>query len=739
MQMNVSIELNDKQREAVEATEGPVLVIAGAGSGKTRVLTERIAHLVRNKNVRPEHILAFTFTNRAAREMKERLERGIPGIAARLWVGTFHATGVRILRTRGEAIGIDRYFSIYDANDSLEVVKDVIARRPVEGHLLRSPRSVRDSISRWKNDLITPEMAVAEVSNHIEKRVAAVYAEYEKSLRRAKALDFDDLIAKVVELFAVHPDVREYYARRFQYVLVDEFQDTNPIQMAMIDGLASHHRNLFVVGDDDQSIYSWRGAKVEHILSFEEIYPGTQIVRLEQNYRSSQTILDAANQVIANNVGRKGKNLWTDGDRGEKVNLIVSMDEESEAMNVLHAVTELVGSGVALRDIAVLYRTNAQSRALEDVLKLGSTPYQIIGSVRFYERAEIRDLLAYCKLIANPADSVSLKRIINVPRRGLGKTTFERLTDEADLRNVTVIDVLKSGSYPFAGAPMKRCVEFVKLFAKLEAVAEEKDAPAVIEAIIDETGYRKHLTDNYPDGDSRIENAEELVAAAEVYTELTEDRSLRSFLQEIALVADIDTFDDTVGQLTLMTLHNAKGLEFDCILITGLEDGLFPHFNSLDNPDAIEEERRLFYVGMTRARKRLYCSYAHMRRRMGVIEGGQPSRFLYELPDECIEGTLEEDVSISGIDDSPGQYQQLPFATTGAWSKQQAARPQREFEDYSQEELVYSVGMRIKHDAFGKGVVRKVEGAGESLRVTVIFDGGGERKFLAHYAPMHPL
>ncbi len=729
--------LNDKQLEAVTTTEGAVLVIAGAGSGKTRVLTDRITHIVKEKGISPYNILAFTFTNRAAKEMKERLEKGHPGITERLWVGTFHSTGVKILRANGDRIGINRYFAIYDSDDSLGVVKDILSRQAVLGHLIKSPKTVRDRISRWKNDLITPELALQTSSDNIQRRYVSIYREYERALVRANALDFDDLIAKVVELFSVCPDVKEQYAKRFKYVLVDEFQDTNPIQMALIDGLASHHHNLFVVGDDDQSIYSWRGAKVDHILNFDGLYDDTKVIRLEQNYRSTQTILDAANHVIANNKGRKGKNLWTSGDRGAKVGLINSMDEESEAMNVLRTVTSLLENGHDLRDIAILYRTNAQSRALEDVLKLGSLPYQIIGAVRFYERMEVRDILAYCKLIANPADDVNLKRIINVPRRAVGKTTYEALATIARAEGISISDVLRTRLDELGPAQAKRAKAFADIMAKLEKVAEEAPAPKVIEAIVEKTKYRDHLRDNYPDSESRIENVDELIAAAEIYTGSSEDRSLRAFLEEIALVADIDSLDLARGQLTLMTLHNAKGLEYDCVIIGGLEDGLVPHYNSMDKEEDVEEERRLFYVGMTRARKRLFLSYANMRRRMGVVEGGSPSRFLFEVPDECLEGSLEPEDRGFFSDSDLANIEAPVVARSGAM---RAPRPVgKQFEDYSQEEVYYSVGTKIVHKDFGRGIVRKVEGTGEDLRVTVLFDGGGERKFIALYAPMRPV
>ncbi len=744
-------DLNERQREAVLAIDGPVLVIAGAGSGKTRVLTERIGHLIGDLRVSPYEILAFTFTNKAAREMKDRLERAQPNSTEMLWVGTFHATGVRILRRHGEGAGVRRDFSIYDTDDSTGLVKTILSRNPNDARFVKSPRVLRDLISRMKNDLVTPELAAERAVSAGEQRVAALYAEYERDLRRSNALDFDDLINKVVELFAADDRVRELYARRFRYVLVDEFQDTNPIQMAMIDGLASFHGNLFVVGDDDQSIYSWRGARVEHILEFEEVYPATKVIRLEQNYRSTQTILDAANGVIAHNQGRKGKNLWTEGGVGEKVRVIACLDEESEALSVIDLVKREVAAGTNLKQIAILYRTNAQSRALEDVFKMGSMPYQIIGAVRFYERAEVRDVLAYCKCIGNPADSINLKRIINVPRRGIGKTTIDHLEALATERGVTLVDAMREAESTLGAAAAARVHAFLALFDDLRRMAETEVAPYVIDAILKATQYHKHLEENYPDYEARIENVDELLSAAHSFAEGAENKSLSGFLEEVALVADVDTLDLESGQLTLMTIHNAKGLEFDAVIVTGLEEGLFPHYNSIDDPTAVEEERRLFYVGMTRARKRLYLAFAAMRRRMGMMEGGMPSRFLTEIPEQTLEAPIAPVAA--------------PTLYGGAWSprrdytrslRDEYAQPEAA-ESYSQETAAapsrhtavtagegtggahYEIGMRIRHERFGNGIVRKVEGKGEQTRVTVIFDAGGERKFLAHYAPMRPL
>jgi DNA helicase-2/ATP-dependent DNA helicase PcrA len=740
--MSATIELNQMQQEAVRSTEGPVLVIAGAGSGKTRVLTERIRHLVTEKDVPPWNILAFTFTNKAANEMKERLERSNPGITRSLWVGTFHSTGVRILRRSGEAIGVRNNFSIYDSGDSEGLVKSIMQRNILDQRLVKSSRNLRDKISRFKNELITPELAGDNAINHIERRIAEAYAQYEKELKRANALDFDDLIVKVVELFAADDQVKATYSKRFHYVLVDEFQDTNPIQMAMIHDLASRHQNLFVVGDDDQSIYSWRGAKVEHILQFEELYDNTRVIRLEQNYRSTKTILEAANHVISHNSGRMGKNLWTDGDQGDRIKLLESMDEETEAVNVLQTVTECRDEGFNLKDIAILYRTNAQSRSLEEVFKMGSLPYQIIGSVRFYERMEVRDLLAYCKTLVNPADTINLKRIINVPKRGIGKASFERLEATSLERGIPVLELIRSRDHGLPAAASKRCAEFLTVFDKLKKIADNEKAPFVVEAIIEEVGYKQYLKDGYPDSDARIENVEELVNAAHEFAERGEETSLRAFMEEVALVADVDSLDLEQGQLTLMTLHNAKGLEFDCVVVTGLEEGLLPHANSMNSDRELEEERRLFYVGMTRARKRLYLSCANMRRRMGHIEGVKPSRFLYEVPQNCLDQAIGRPAAATGalFGDNLQPYVAGIGRRPRRFDGDESPQIQPEYESFSQEDVAgYSVGMRIRHDAFGAGVVRRVEGHGEQTRVTVIFDTGGERKFLAQFAPMRPI
>jgi DNA helicase-2/ATP-dependent DNA helicase PcrA len=722
--------LNERQLEAVTTTEGPVLVIAGAGSGKTRVLTERIAYLVKHRGVSPRNILAFTFTNKAAREMGERLERSLPGITRELWVGTFHSTGVRILRRHGEMIGVPRNFSIYDTDDSLRLIKQVIEEMGYQGLILRTPRGVRDAISRWKNDMITPEEARARAVDNMDQRLAEVYRAYDAALRRAQALDFDDLIAKVVQLFQARPEVKRLYAERFRYVLVDEFQDTNPLQMVLIDDLSSHHRNLFVVGDDDQSIYSWRGARVEHILTFDGLYPDAKVIRLEQNYRSTRTILDAANAVIAHNRGRKGKTLWTDGERGEKIELLVSLDEEGEAWAIRRQVEAWVQEGFDPGEIAILYRTNAQSRALEEAFEMAGMPYQIVGAVRFYERAEVRDVLAYAKLLVNPADAVSFRRIVNVPRRGIGKATLAAVEQAASVEGVSPLEWLLRGGEGLPPTARRRFAEFVSLYRDLSALAERETAPEVLRAILRKTRYREYLKESYPDGEDRVENVEELVAGAERFAEEREDKSLAAYLEAVAMVSDVDNLENGQGVLKLMTLHNAKGLEFDCVVIAGLEEGLLPHHSALEEERELEEERRLFYVGMTRARRRLALSCAHSRHRFGGVSGQRPSRFLEEIPEECLEGSVE-----TGWVRAPYEEARRRSPQPLEAGSVDATEP----EDYSQEEVRFVVGMRVAHAQYGRGVVRRVEGSGAGMRVTVLFDHGEERTFVAGYAPMRPL
>ena len=561
-------ELNPQQKKAVLTTEGHVLVLAGAGSGKTRVLTERIAYLVRERKVSAERILAFTFTNKAAGEMRARVQKLLKQRDLPLWVGTFHATGLRILRREAKHIGFGNNFAIFDADDSQNLVRDIIKKR---GWKLDEypPSLVKDKISRWKNSLIPPEVALENAMDAIEELQAEVYARYCVELRNCNAFDFDDLITRVVELFTAHPKVRDRYARQFKYVLVDEFQDTNTIQMVMIDELASKHANLFVVGDDDQAIYGWRGATVENILQFDHVYKETVTIRLEENYRSTRRILDAANALITFNKDRKGKNLWSKKGEGELVGVYFADDETEEALAVKKSIIELIRSGYSRNEIAVLYRTHAQSRALENAMRRGGLPYQIIGGVRFYERKEIKDLLGYLKLLNNPKDDVNFRRIVNVPRRGIGKLTLERIEEGAGEGRLLAFIMEAQNLSGIPRAQRERVEEFARLIASLRLAVRKETACDVLQAVIDKTGYREYLMEDPKTAQTRLENIDELLVEAQRFVADAEDRSLAAFLEEIALISDIDALKsgETVA---LMTLHNSKGLEYRAVMITGL-------------------------------------------------------------------------------------------------------------------------------------------------------------------------
>jgi DNA helicase-2/ATP-dependent DNA helicase PcrA len=711
--------LNPQQREAVLTTEGPVLVLAGAGSGKTRVLTERIAYLIRERGVSPERILAFTFTNKAAGEMRARVERLLARRDLPFWIGTFHATGLRILRREANHIGLQRNFAVYDEDDSLGLIRDIVKGK---GWSLdeNPPGVIRDRISRWKCALIPPDEASGQATDLEEERSAKVFESYTAGLRASNALDFDDLIARVVELFTAHPRVRERYARQFRYVLVDEFQDTNTIQMLMIDALASHHRNLFVVGDDDQAIYGWRGATVENILQFDTVYDDAVVIRLEENYRSTNAILEAANHLIGHNKGRKGKALWSRRGTGERPRLIFVEDEIEEAEEVLDLIVSWLRAGVRRSEIAVLYRTHAQSRALENGLRAGGLPYQIIGGVRFYERKEIRDLLAYLKLVNNASDNVNFRRAINVPRRGVGEVTIERI-ERAAAGGSLLGAARRSETLAAIPRAQRTSVEaFSALIASLQIMAKKDPVDEVLRAVIERTRYRDHLKEDPRTVETRLENIEELLVETERFVSAAPDTRLAAFLEEIALLSDVDALkgEETVA---LMTLHNAKGLEFRVVLITGLEEGLLPHYSSFDNAEELEEERRLFYVGITRAQEQLYILAAANRMRFGSWIGNEPSRFIGEIPSNllnCSEGRREES---SEADHAPAESAAPILRAVDEDTTYVAKR--------------FRSGATVIHPSYGEGIVKKVEGSGRDMKVTVYFPGHGEKKFLAAYAP----
>ena len=625
--------LNDEQRKAVTTTEGPVLVIAGAGSGKTRVLTHRIAYLIGVKGVFPARILAVTFTNKAANEMKERIISLLSEEPRDLWMGTFHSICVRILRKHADKIGYSRNFVIYDRGDQESLVKQ-IARDFRD--LAERPGSLVNRISRMKTGL----------SQELDERILRIYERYQQELKRCDAMDFDDLLLKVLELFESHREVRDFYAERFKYIHVDEYQDTNRIQYMLLRHLASHHRNLFVVGDDDQSIYAFRGADIRNILEFERDFPGATVIRLEKNYRSTRKILQAASTLISHNIHRKGKTLWTDNPEGEKIPIYETWDEREEAERVADLI---YSSSRPPSDFLVLYRTNAQSRALEEALRKYGLPYTIVGGIKFYERKEIKDLLAYLRVILNPRDDVSLTRIINVPPRGIGKTSLERFQELASRNGLSLYEAFRySAEIPGLRKTTKtKLEEFLALIDEFREKLGELDAYEILSEVINRTDYMDYIssTGQRWEVESRLENIQELLGSVAEFVSENEDGSLAAYLNSVSLKTEIDDWNPG-GAVTLMTVHNAKGLEFPVVIITGLEETVFPHFNSLGSHEEIEEERRLLHVAITRAKEKVYMTFTR-RRFMRRERDLRPSRFLKELPQEAVEwmaGKPEEKV-----------------------------------------------------------------------------------------------
>ena len=625
--------LNDEQRKAVTTTEGPVLVIAGAGSGKTRVLTHRIAYLIGVKGVFPARILAVTFTNKAANEMKERIISLLSEEPRDLWMGTFHSICVRILRKHADKIGYSRNFVIYDRGDQESLVKQ-IARDFRD--LAERPGSLVNRISRMKTGL----------SQELDERILRIYERYQQELKRCNAMDFDDLLLKALELFESHREVRDFYAERFKYIHVDEYQDTNRIQYMLLRHLASHHRNLFVVGDDDQSIYAFRGADIRNILEFERDFPGATVIRLEKNYRSTRKILQAASTLISHNIHRKGKTLWTDNPEGEKIPIYETWDEREEAEKVADLI---YSSSRPPSDFLVLYRTNAQSRALEEALRKYGLPYTIVGGIKFYERKEIKDLLAYLRVILNPRDDVSLTRIINVPPRGIGKTSLERFQELASRNGLSLYEAFRySAEIPgLRKTTRSKLEEFLALIDEFREKLGELDAYEILSEVINRTDYMDYIssTGQRWEVESRLENIQELLGSVAEFVSENEDGSLAAYLNSVSLKTEIDDWNPG-GAVTLMTVHNAKGLEFPVVIITGLEETVFPHFNSLGSHEEIEEERRLLHVAITRAKEKVYMTFTR-RRFMRRERDLRPSRFLKELPQEAVEwmaGKPEEKV-----------------------------------------------------------------------------------------------
>jgi len=722
--------LNPPQRQAVLHHDGPLLLLAGAGSGKTRTLTHRVAHLIRHQGVPPWRILAVTFTNKAAAEMKERLER-LLGTAELPWVATFHATCVRILRREIAVLGYSSDFTIYDDQDQERLLKAVLAELDIPEKTLKA-RAAAWAIDAAKNRGLFPEQL--DTGDFYGELTARVYARYQQRLQQANALDFGDLLLLAMRLFEAHPEVLHKYRQRFQYIHVDEFQDTNQVQYRLIHLLAGQHLNLCVVGDDDQSIYAWRGAEIGNILGFERDYPGCVTIRLEQNYRSTRTILEAAGEVVAKNVGRKGKKLWTENPPGEKITLEALPDDLEEARFVAAEIARLKESGRHLRDIAVFYRTNAQSRSLEEALRGRGLPYVMFGGVKFYSRMEIKDILAYLRVLTNPADAIAARRIVNVPPRGIGAATVERIAAlEAEAGGFLPACRLVLERGLLKGAAANRVGEFVAMMEGFRQKLEEFPYPQLTAVIIDESGYGPMLREERTEeARGRMDNLEQLLAGMEEH--YGSEGTLADYLEQVALITDLDSYDNSLDRVTLMTLHAAKGLEFPVVFMTGMEEGLFPHSRAAEGGAEIEEERRLCYVGMTRAMEKLYLSHARRRRVYGDYQFNPPSRFLGEIPP-------------SALRDQPAPALKKTAGHNLASVFEQIAPAPFDDEDFPFEDEVRLVpdaeegvrlGMQVRHLKFGVGTVRRLEGSGDKQKVTVYFRSVGPKTLLLKFAGLEP-
>ena len=740
---NIYSTLNPPQQEAVYHTEGPLLILAGAGSGKTRVLTHRIAYLIDEKGVNPWNILAITFTNKAASEMRERVDKIVGFGSESIWVSTFHSTCVRILRRHIDRLGFDTRFAIYDTEDQKTLMKEICRKLNIDTKIYKE-RSLLAQISHAKDELITPdEMELNAGGDFNKKKVAAVYREYQASLRKNNALDFDDLIVKTVELFQNCGDVLENYQERFKYIMVDEYQDTNTAQFKFVSLLASKYENLCVVGDDEQSIYKFRGANIGNILGFEHVFPDAKVIRLEQNYRSTKNILSAANEVIANNASRKSKTLWTENPEGELIHFRQFMNGYEEAEYVVGEISRAHReNGAKYKDCAVLYRTNAQSRLFEEKCLLANIPYKIVGGVNFYARKEIKDLLCYLKTIDNSRDDLAVRRIINVPKRGIGATTLGRIQDYADKMSVSFYDALRvAEEVPSIGRSLSKIDGFVTFIQSFKSKAESYTVRELLEEVIELTGYVAELkAEDTEESQARIENIDELISKTESYQEAMEEQgqpaTLSGFLEEIALIADIDSVDPDQDYVLLMTLHSAKGLEFPRVFLVGMEDGIFPSYMSIvsDDKSDLEEERRLCYVGITRAMEDLTLTSARQRMIRGDVQYNKVSRFVREIPRELVDmgqtATPEKKKQIADMIQADRSLAKMKMAL--------ASKPfkPREFKVTKAASLDYEVGDTVRHIKFGVGIVKDIVDGGRDYEVTVDFDKVGVKKMFAGFAKL---
>ncbi|WP_408004858.1 DNA helicase PcrA [Radiobacillus kanasensis] len=727
--------LNEQQRKAVQHTEGPLLIMAGAGSGKTRVLTHRIAYLLGEKEVSPRSILAITFTNKAAREMKDRVYKLVGPEGASIWVSTFHSMCVRILRRDIDRIGMNSNFTILDGSDQLSAIKQVQKELNIDPKKFE-PRAMLGAISSAKNELITPEEYSKNANDFFEKQVASVYESYQRKLLKNQSLDFDDLIMRTIQLFERVPEVLEYYQLRFQYIHVDEYQDTNHAQYILVKKLAERYQNLCVVGDSDQSIYRWRGADIQNILSFEKDYPSASVVFLEQNYRSTKSILDAANAVIERNNGRKPKKLWTDNNEGTKIKYYQAATEQEEGLFVADKVEEFVRSGeYKYRDIAILYRTNAQSRSIEETFVKANIPYQIVGGTKFYDRKEIKDMLAYLRLISNPDDDLSFTRVVNEPKRGIGKTSIDRLQAYAAEHGISLYQTVQE--VDFTGVSPKAASALASFGAMIRNWTQQQEflsATDMVEEVLQRTGYEEMLRNERSlEAQSRLENLEEFKSVTQHFEQSSEDKSLIAFLTDLALIADIDQVDEdpfSDDKATLMTLHSAKGLEFPIVFLIGMEENVFPHSRSLMDEEEMQEERRLAYVGITRAEKMLHITHAKMRTLFGRTNMNPASRFIREIPEELLEGL--EEVKQAMFGSRPiSQSKPDPFAAPKRTAKKTVNT------GTGGERIGWQAGDKANHKKWGQGTVVKVQGEGEATELDIAFPAPvGIKRLLAKFAPI---
>ena len=749
--MSIYDTLNEPQREAVYYTEGPLLILAGAGSGKTRVLTHRIAYLIEEKGVNPWNILAITFTNKAAGEMRERVDRLVGFGSESIWVSTFHSMCVRILRRHISLLGYDTNFTIYDADDQKTLMKDVCKLLQIDTKIYKE-RALLAAVSHAKNELVTPEeFRLNAGGDFSQRKIAEVYEEYEKQLKANNALDFDDLLIKTVQLFQTQADVLEYYQERFRYIMVDEYQDTNTVQFELVRLLASKYRNLCVVGDDDQSIYKFRGANIKNILNFEQYFEDAKVIKLEQNYRSTSNILNADNAVIRNNAGRKDKTLWTDNGEGEKIQFRQFDSAYDEAEYIVDDIRKRVREKeYSYHDNVILYRTNAQSRMFEEKFVTANIPYKIVGGINFYARREIKDLLAYLKTVDNGKDDLAVRRIVNVPKRGIGLTSINRVQDYAAAYNIGFYDALRAVDLiPNIGRGASKLESFVALIEHFKTDAEDMSISDLLKEIIEETGYIESLqAEDMVEAETRIENIDELLSKVAAYEEECEDRnepaSLSGFLEEVALVADIDSLDEDTDYVVLMTLHSAKGLEFPNVYLAGMEDGLFPSYMTItaDDPEEVEEERRLCYVGITRAEKELTLTCARRRMIRGETQYNKMSRFLKEIPMELLStGAVftkdkeEPEVKVSAYMQAKQAFKAKPFGGSTPYSQS----PAKSFGKPSGKGLDYKTGDRVRHIKFGEGTVTAIIEGGRDYEVTVAFDTAGTKKMFAAFAKLEKI